>query len=125
VFDGYNCLPLHAAPQGGKELMSSASTCCNGAPGAHRHRGRIFRSGSTTSALLLLALTPKCPLCLLAWAAALGLGAEWRHALLFAVDPVYRWLITAVLLLPLTIHLARRAHAFRQAHLFSKVRNHE
>jgi len=98
--------------------MLSAFTCCNAAQRAYRCRGHVFRSGSATSALLLFALTPKCPICLLAWAAALGLGAEWRHALLFAVDPVYRWLITAVLLLPLVIHLVRRLHAFRQANSF-------
>jgi hypothetical protein len=54
----------------------SACTSCSSAP-----RARALSLGSAA----LLVLMPKCPLCFVAWAAALGLGSYAIHA---AVIPV-------------------------------------
>jgi hypothetical protein len=63
---------------------------------APRVAGVAGASGSF-GALVAAALLPKCPLCVAAWLAALGVGAAWRLPLAEGVRPIAVALAVVVL----------------------------
>ena len=73
-----------------------------------RFRSRALSAGAFVLAILL----PKCPLCVAAWAAALGLGAVAQRFLAFPLSSSLRpWLIVLLvspLLVQLTLTVRRR-----------------
>jgi hypothetical protein len=72
-------------------------------------------------------LVPKCPLCVAAWAATLGLGAAGQHYLLNWFDSRYRPALIGLLMLPLLLQVgftlrrvrakSRRMRAAARGHL--------
>lgn len=79
-------------------------------------RGRfvhLCRSGTSATGVVLALLLPKCPLCVAAWAAALGVGATWQHYLLYSFQPQLRPLVIGLLLFPMLIQLAVMASSRR------------
>lgn len=74
----------------------------------------LCRRGTSAAGVVLALLLPKCPLCVAAWAAALGVGATWQHYLLYSFQPQLRPLLIGLLLSPMLIQLAVMASSRRR-----------
>jgi hypothetical protein len=92
-------------------VQTSSSHCrqsndLDGERKAPNKRYPIFRSGFNGLAVAGALLLPKCPLCIIAWAAAFGLGAAGQQVLHHWLDPRYRAVLIFMLTLPLLLQLA-------------------
>ena len=89
--------------------------CCLGEPASRRPARRLSRAAATVLPSALLAILPKCPLCLAAWLTAVtGVGftsggAAWVRAMLVV------FAVTAVVLV-LHNALGRAPAALRRLH---------
>lgn len=67
---------------------------------------QALRSAFSCLAFASALLMPKCPLCVAAWAAAIGLSAAGQRLLLNWLDPRYRPALILLLALPLLAQIA-------------------
>ena len=73
---------------------------------AKQHIGVTYRRVPSVVLATVAFLLPKCPLCIAAWAAGLGIGTVWQQRLMLPFSPLLRSLLTALLLIPLSIQFA-------------------
>lgn len=76
-----------------------------GKPAPRTRASRIFHRALSMVAFALALLIPKCPLCLVGWAAALGVGATWQHYLMQSLNPWTRAVLLGLLMFPLLLQL--------------------
>jgi len=94
--------------------MSAIVSCCQ--PTLRRGRiASLCRNSASAGPLGLALLLPKCPLCIIAWAAALGVGTTWQRGITMALDPsvhpVWIALLASPILLRLVFILRRRTNS--------------
>ena len=81
---------------------------------AHGRWAWLRRSGPSVGGVALALLLPKCPLCLAAWMAAMGVGLTW-HGLIFFWHPQLRPVLIGLLLSPMLLQIAVIARSRRGA----------
>lgn len=86
-------------------LSVGESQGLGGKPETQGHAIRLCRRILSTCAFVLALLLPKCPLCIAAWAATLGLSATWQHYLVHSLNPQMRLAFIGLLFSPLLLQL--------------------
>jgi hypothetical protein len=66
---------------------------------------RLFRRILSGAAFVGAVLLPKCPVCVAAWAATLGMGVAGQKYLLDWLDPRYRSALIVLLTSPLLLQI--------------------